>query len=765
MGTQARRGVPSTLSAIRTGPKPTAHSVDQSVKAQAPPFVEHPPHISEVGGNTWAYALSPMAMTHTDQTLLEDQDQDLAFASPQDAGLETDAVMLEDFLTGNPIKNTPKERVRQRIVRALSFEYAISLEDISFDFSIPAQDESARSPRARKVEIAIFSHGQKHELSNLQRVVICRPEPVLNRKGVVKMRDHEQAGKDLDELKTVMSAVGPCKHGLWTNGLDFFFLFKEVTRSGVTYNPRADWPIADILRAPPSATPEDYMRRADPEMLRIAFRRCHNYIHGNEGMPKDAAFWQFLYLSFAKMLDEQTGSSQRQFFALPEEPFNTEGRRRIRERIERLFQTVKEKYGPESESPIFRGNEEITLSDAALAFLVAELQRYDFLRTDIDAKGLAYQELVGTNLRGDRGQYFTPRDAIRLMVEILEPLDDERVMDPACGTGGFLTEVLNYLIRTWRSAEGGKAEYGSRREEHQRRMRAFADNKLFGADFDPFLVRATSMNLLMMTGTAGHVFHMDSLAFPEGHLPGNTLARKRAPLGSMDIVLTNPPFGADIPITDPHILDQYQGGIAGPWRKDSSGDWRLGASKLNGSVPELLFIQRSIEWLKEGGRLGIVLPSGILSNPGDAPVRRWILEHCWILAVVDLPVETFVVEANVNVYTSLLFLKRKSTAERMASTSKAANYPVFMAVAEKVGYDRRGAKLFKRQPNGDLLRQPEQTVEYRVENGEVRQISRIRNRPVLDNDLPIISDRYKRFRKSNPEPGLTRVPKSPSSAC
>lgn len=694
-------------------------------------------------------------MTKSDSRLLDREFETAIPSRLSEVEGDGDAGMLEDFLTGELVKNTPKERVRQRIVRAMSVEYAISLEDIAFDFPVPVKDEVSGRPKTRKVEIAIFAHKSPHDLEHLRRIILCRPEPVLGRKSVVKIRDHEQASKDLEELRAVMGAVGPCEHGLWTNGLDFFFLLKEVTRSGVEFYPRADWPVADTLKVPPSATPEDYMRRADPYMLRIAFRRCHNYIHGNEGMPKDAAFWQFLYLTFSKMKDEQDGGSNRRFFALPGEPYSIEGRRKIRARIEPLFEEVRSQYGPESESPIFRGNEEITLSDAALAFLVAELQRYDLLRTDIDAKGLAYQELVGTNLRGDRGQYFTPRDAIRLMVQILDPQDSDRMMDPSCGTGGFLTEILNYLLRNWRAEEGNKPDVGRRREDHQRRLKAYADTHLFGADFDPFLVRATSMNVLMMTGTTGHVFHMDSLAFPESHLPGNRLAQKRAALGTMDLVLTNPPFGADIPITDPHILDHFKGGIARSWRRDKSGNWQPGIGRVNTIAPELLFIQRSVEWLKDGGRLGIVLPSGILSNPGDAPIRRWILENCWVLGAVDLPVETFVVEANVNVYTSLLFLKKKSQAEMDADRARGdLEYPVFMAVAEKVGYDRRGNTLYKRHPNGELLREEVEVPEYRVVDGEVRETRKTRKEAVVDNDLLTIADRYRAFRRDNPEPGL-----------
>ena len=691
-------------------------------------------------------------MTSLDLDLVPQED-----ASAGGISDSTSSDGLEDFLTGDFVKDTPKERVRQRIVRALSIEYVISLQDFEFDYPvpIPAEKTGGRN-RTRKVEIAIFSPNSPHTLDTLDRIVICRPEPNLGRKTTVKIRDHEQAAKDLDELRAVMSAV-PCNLGLWTNGLDFFFLFRELTRTGEHFYPRADWPIADdAVKVPPTTTVDDFTRRADPYMLRMTFRRCHNYIHGNEGMPKDAAFWQFLYLIFAKMQDEQEG--HRRFVALPAEPYSTEGRRRIRERIDPLFLEVRERYGPASESPIFRGNEEITLSDAALAFLVAELQRYDLLRTDIDAKGVAYQELVGANLRGDRGQYFTPRGAIRLMVEMMGPDDNARVMDPSCGTGGFLVEVLNRLQDRWRTNEGNKAEFGRRQHEHTKRLRAYAETNLFGADFDPFLVRATSMNILMMTGATGHVFHMDSLAFPNGHLPGNAFASKYAKLGTMDLVLSNPPFGADIPISDPHILDHYGDGIAKAWRRDKEGKWRPTAGRVSSAAPELLFIQRCVEWLKDGGRLGIVLPSGILSNPGDAPVRQWIISHCWILAVVDLPVETFVAEANVNIYTSLLFLKKKSPEERAATVNGGdPDYPVFMAVAERVGYDRRGNPLFKREPDGQLRYHNVEYSEYRIKDGAIREHRKVRREKIEDNDLPEIAEAYRDFRSLHSEPTISRL--------
>jgi type I restriction enzyme M protein len=431
-----------------------------------------------------------------------------------EGGESIPADVVVDYITERELRDTPKERVRQRIARALFHEYGLSVEDMEPDFPIAVGDADSRvRSRVRRVEIAIFAHGAPHTLENLKRVVVCRPEPTNGRKSVTKLRDHEQAQGDLNELKEFMRAVPPCTYGLWTNGIDFFFLHKEITRFDIVFEPRADWPLAEESADRRSVVSDARLRRAEPEMLRTAFRRCHNFIHGNEGMPKDAAFWQFLYLIFAKMHDERAAPLSRHFYALPTEPFSTEGRRAIRNRIEPLFAKVRDAYGPGSENPIFRGNEEITLSDRALGFLVAELARYDFSRTDIDAKGLAYQELVGTNLRGDRGQYFTPRGAIALMVEILDPKEGERVFDPACGTGGFLRETLKHLLAGWKQEEGTADEPDTTEDlfSHQERLRRFARNNLFGADFDPFLVRATSMNVLMLAGTTGNVFHMDAL--------------------------------------------------------------------------------------------------------------------------------------------------------------------------------------------------------------------------------------------------------------
>ena len=648
-----------------------------------------------------------------------------------------------DFISGTrEVKETPKELVRQRIARALFHEYGISVEDMAADFPVPV------GGRRRRVDIAIFAAGETHIPENIQRVVVCRPEPKQNKRGAVKMRDYEQAAQDIADVKPFFEEVDTCRYALWTNGLEFFFLRKKATKFQVNAEPIGDWPPADESIGDRNVLSRARARRADPEMLRTAFRRCHNFIHGNEGMPKDAAFWQFLYLIFCKMHDERTRRDYRRFWAGANEQFTNAGRKAIRKRIEPLFGEVKQEY-----KAIFGGGEEISLSDRALAFMISELSKYEFSRIDVDAKGAAYQEIVGTNLRGDRGQYFTPRGAIRLVVEILDPKEDERLLDPACGTGGFLVAALAHRMDRFREEEriSAETETSEEFESLNQRLRRYASKQVFGCDFDPFLIRASQMNMVMAGDGKGHLYHLNSLEFPAGHLNGVKPARRAARLGSVDVVMTNPPFGSTIPITDENILRPFD--LAHIWERTEDGGFR-NTGRLQGSVaPEVLFIERCLDWLRPGGRMGIVLPDGILGNPAAEYIRWWILRHAWVLASVDLPVETFIVEANVNILTSLLFLKKKPD-EVIAreAIGDAVDYPIFMAVAEKVGFDRRGNTLYKRTAEGEEITKDEEVPETITVNG--RKVTRTLRRKtrIPDNDLPEIAKRYRAFRREHPEP-------------
>jgi type I restriction enzyme M protein len=683
--------------------------------------------------------------------------------SELDTETETDSVeegKILDYITGDQVKDSPKEQVRQRIARALFHEYGISVEDMEPDFKMVVDG------KRKSIDIAIFKTGAKHSVENLERIVICDKEPKKGSKGAYKMRDHKQAEGEFGLLYGGMSeeAATNCRWGLWTNGIDLFFFEREKVRFDVKFHARGDWPMADGTLGSRTVASQAQLRRADRDMLLTAFRRCHNYIHGNEGMPKDAAFWQFLYLIFAKLHDERRPKDHPpRFWAgifekevngrkqLVDEQFDAEGQKAIRERLTRLVDEVAAKY----KDTVFRDNPpRITLSDRALGFIVGELAKYDLGRTALDAKGAAYQELVKHNIRGDRGQYFTPRGPVDLMVEMLDPKAHERVMDPACGTGGFLVSTVRHVDRQLHEAaqvpsgEESTDDFLSLRDQ----LIDFVEHNLFGADFDPFLVRAAQMNVLMGSNGQPRVFNMNSLEFPAGHLADVGPANKVAGLGTMDVVVTNPPFGSNIPITDPNMLKPFA--LAHVWERTVDGGFR-NTGRLQGSVaPEVLFIERVLDWLKPGGRAGIVLPDGILGNPGDEYIRWWLLRRCWVLGSVDLPVEVFIVEANVNILTSLLFLKKKTDEEIQATDlGQRVDYQVFMAVAEKVGFDRRGNVLHTRAPDGEeLLHEVEYRERVRIGGQSVERVLR-RKEKTVDDDLPRIATAYREFRLQHVEPG------------
>lgn len=246
----------------------------------------------------------------------------------------------------------------------------------------------------------------------------------------------------------------------------------------------------------------------------------------------------------------------------------------------------------------------------------------------------------GAGYLGRKLSVLQPQIRPLLADAILDPKENETVLDPACGTGGFLRETLKHLLDEWRGKEH-TAGFPDTREQH-----------LFGAGFDPSLVRTASMSVMMLTGKPGNIYYMDSLAFPDGDLSGVAEAKSRIPLGeTVDVLMTNPPFGTDIKIEDQDLLAAYRDGVARSWsRHKETGIVVAGANDVTSMAPEQLFIQRAVQWVKPG--------------PADEGIRAWILRNCWVLGSVELPVETFIHEAGVNILTSLLFLKKTKKVHR-----------------------------------------------------------------------------------------------------
>ncbi|MCC2523572.1 type I restriction enzyme HsdR N-terminal domain-containing protein, partial [Vibrio coralliilyticus] len=225
--------------------------------------------------------------------------------------------MLVDYVTGDQVKDTPKELVLQRTARAMFHEYHIDIDLMGRQVPIQYEDNNGKKKRS-KIDIAIFDSVEDKEAGNLakvKRVIVCDKEPKQTKK-TAQMRTHEEAKKDLALLENVMRQLPSCDWGLWTNGIEFFYVKKIETRFDTEFNPVGDWPLGDDSLGSRDVYSDAQLRTAKEDVLKVTFRRCHNFIHGNEGMSKEKAFWQFLYLIFTKMYDEKY-NRPRQFWAGP----------------------------------------------------------------------------------------------------------------------------------------------------------------------------------------------------------------------------------------------------------------------------------------------------------------------------------------------------------------------------------------------------------------------------------------------------------------
>ena len=646
------------------------------------------------------------------------------------------------LLTNKIVKVSEKEANLQYMIQMMSEEYGFSMEDMQRDFSVKYTDEEDKK-RTAKITLAIFRHGKIHEVENLIRAIVVAKD------SKVKPTDSTSGVKA--SLENVLTYT-ECEYGCWTNGEDLHFLTKiedewgQVNVDEYTDFPAAGQSMADLIEAGDKAAP----RKPANESLVKTFKRCHDYIYGNEGMKK-TAFWELLNLIFCKLYDEKRRtleakkgiSYRRKFWVGVNELNSPEGQANVARRIKGLFEELK---ASDSFSDVFEGNETIALSDRGLAYVAAELAKYSFIDATVDVKGTAYETIVSNTLKQEAGQFFTPRNIIKCMVEMLDPDQNTRVLDPACGSGGFLVMVLDHVRRKmaknmYPELSGPLLEAKYNSPEIDELVGEYARKMIFGFDFDPDLKKAARMNMVMAGDGHSNIYNINSLEYPDGSKPdvpkiavavGESIknsADKDFPFvtaennaqGKFDMIFTNPPFGAKVEV-DKEIAEKYE---------------------LNSTAPEVLFIEACYNFLKPGGKMAIVLPDGILGNPNMESVRVWILQKFKLLASVDLPVETFLPQ--VGVQASLLFLQKKTAQESLVPLDE-EDYDVFMAIVEKVGKDRRGNPIYKKDDDGaELLF--EHTKQWLATDESGRTVVRERKIRVkeLDDDLPGVAESYKKF--------------------
>jgi type I restriction enzyme M protein len=626
-----------------------------------------------------------------------------------------------DFIDGNTQRDeTPEEYVRQEIAKSLVREYGYAKSLIAVEFTLRL---GSRKPRA---DLVIFPEGESQAQENAHIIVECKAP-------TIKSSDRKEG---VGQLQSYMAACPNALFGMWTNGLERF-CYRRIERAGkVLFEDNPDLPEFGRDESEAERPRFDQLKPATSDALLFAFRRCHNYIAGNQGLQKPQAFWELLKLIFCKIHDERH-SDEVEFFAAANERHGVNGPLKVKGRLEALFKIVKSDY-----PTIFKQTETIDLEPRVLAYLVGQLQMYSLLESDIDVKGRAYEEIVGSNLRGDRGEFFTPRNICRMAVAMLDPGEKVLVCDPACGTGGFLITAMNHVIEKIRVTEMRKWSNNIERAEKavRERVKKFAEHSIVGIDFNPELVKATKMNMVLNNDGSGGLFQGNSLETPATWNKG---LRDRELYGKVEILFTNPPFGSKIPVADPAILEQYDLGHA--WQYDKTTDrWKMTEVIQKSQPPEIIFIERCVRFLKPGsGRVAIVLPDGILGSPGLGYVREWILRNCRVLASIDLHPDTF--QPFVSIQTSLLVLERKS--EQLIAVEKAADalndYPVFMAVANHVGHDKRGNTTYVRDRKGNEIVEEitEQVKEY--ENGVPVYRHQKTRKKVFDDNTQQIAEEFR----------------------
>jgi type I restriction enzyme M protein len=415
------------------------------------------------------------------------------------------------------------------------------------------------------------------------------------------------------------------------------------------------------------------------------------------------------------------------------------GQRKLKQRLAGIFEKVRDEY-----PYIFpHKSEVIELDNRSLAYTVAELQKFSLMQTASDIKGEAYEEIVSVTSRRDHGAFFTPRNVCDLAVGMVlatyrpEQRLKLRILDPCCGTGGFLRAALLHLEKIIAGQQGKKWKNNGDKIEEQtgKLLREYCNKYVFGIDKLPELVRAAQMNLALHGDGSTNVFWENSLLLPGEWKPDTS---KHVDLGGFDVVFTNPPFGSKLPVDDPHILDRFD---------LTKYEAKAPRSSL---PPEQLFVQRCLDFLKPGGRMAIVLPDSILSNPGLAWLRRWLLREAWVIASVDLPREMFA-RSDTHTMTSVLILQRFTREERtyVEKVGRTDDYEIFMAIAEKVGWDLRGQPVYLRTPEGaEILQKRKRIVSRRNETGHVVEETIEVEEPIIDDQLPRIVELFEQWLKN-----------------
>jgi len=556
---------------------------------------------------------------------------------------------IRDFITNVWIKATPEEiEAVQVFVKQLVEDYDYPKSHIQ----TRPQYRVKQRPSGGKnfpVDIAIFS-SNNHTFDNEYILVEC------------KKKNRKDGKKQLEDYLHFSKAY----LGVWFNGEERLFL-RKIEKQGKIFFEE----IPNIPQYGQRTEDIGKFRRKDlkpTHNLKATFKAIRNHLAANTvGATRDEILaQQLINLIFCKIYDERfTEPSDIVTFRAGVD----EDAKEVKERILDLFEKVKRKY-----KEVLDKNDTITLDVNSIAYVVGELQNYCLIEAERDVIADAFETFIGHALKGGQGQFFTPRNVIKMMVDILDPDDEDLIIDPACGSGGFLIEALRHV---WKKLEAESEKYHWSENNLQEEKMEVALNKIRGIDKDYFLAKVSKAYMAIIGDGKSGIVCEDSLENPQNW---SDATRQKIHLGNFSVLLTNPPFGAKIPVSGEDKLKQFE--LGHKWKQNRKiGEWEKGKIK-DKEAPQILFIERCLQLLEDGGRMAIVLPDGIYGNNQLGYIRKWLLERVKIVAIIDLPTETFM--PNTPTKTTIIIL------QKLPKNKIPDDYPIFMAVAETCGHDRRG---------------------------------------------------------------------------
>jgi type I restriction enzyme M protein len=577
-------------------------------------------------------------------------------------------------------KGRPEEIIRQLWVYKLNKHYQYPLDRLDIEKSI----HFGREIHAKAADIIIYKKDK------ITPYIIVEVKSPTEKKGI-------------DQLKSYLSAEG-AEIGFWSNGKNHIILYRPYPKEfddTLPDLPMASQTIDDLLEA--KKTLLDYTTtKAD---LKQIVESMEELVLAGAGVD---SFTEVFKLIYAKLYDEVEARLNRPdqeiYFRKYKDPTKTYAV------INDLFKNAMKKW-----PGTFYEQENINLSPEHLSIVVGELEKARLFGSDLSIIDEAFEHLIPEVAKGKKGQYFTPRHVIAMAVKMLNPQKNENVIDPAAGSGGFLISAMYWVRDRYLN---GKNEA----------MQEYAKDHVWGLDFAEEISKVSRALMLIAGDGRSHMFKLNTLDPREWQGEDSLLLDARAKLKTklldlgnsadnadnqktfhyfnFDVLLTNPPFAGEI--KDLGILRQYFFG-------------KKKGKLVNNIERHILFIERTLDMLRPGGRMAIVLPQGVLNNTQAEYIRDYLFEKARVLAVVGLHGNTF--KPHTGTKTSVLFLQKWEKDEKAPK-----DYSIFMAVSKKAGKDNSGDYIYKKDAAGGFVHDA-------------------KGRKVLDHDLDEIADAFTKFAK------------------